>query len=93
MMDTMIGCIATFATSVGGLVATMENGSPWWVSFIISILSPVIYCAMNIALKVIINKEKNKGNLSEKDAEELKHKVDDLTDDGKLNESDKEDHK
>ena len=61
-MDTMIGCIATFITSVGGLVATMENGSPWWVSFIISILSPVIYCSMNIALKVIINKEKNKGN-------------------------------
>ena len=48
---------------------------------------------MNIALKVIINKEKNKGNLSDKDADELKHKVDDLTDDGKLNDSDKEDHK
>ena len=93
MMDTMTRCIAPFITRVGGLVATMENGSPWWVSFIISILSPVIYCTMNIALKVIINKEKNKGNLSDKDADELKHKVDDLTDDGKLNDSDKEDHK
>lgn len=92
-MDTMIGCLATLVTSIGGLVATMENGAPWWVSLIISILSPVIYCTMNIALKVIINKEKNKGNLSNNDAEELKHKVDDLTDDGKLNDSNKEEHK
>ncbi len=92
-MDTMIGCVASFVTSVGGLIATMENGAPWWVSLIISIISPVIYCVMNIALKVIINKEKNKGNLTDKDAEKLKDKVDDLTDDGKLNDSNKEDDK
>lgn len=90
-MDTFIGCMASFVTSIGGLIATMENGAPWWVSLIISVLSPVIYCVMNIALKVMINKEKNKGNLTNKDADALKHKVDDLTDDGKLNDSNKED--
>ena len=37
--------------------------------------------------------EKNKGHLSDNDAEDLKHKVDDLTDDGKLNDSGKEHHK
>lgn len=90
-MDTFLGCIATFVTSIGGLIATMENGAPWWVSLIISVLSPVIYCLMNIALKVLITKEAKKGNLTDKDADFLKHKVDDLTDDGKLNDSNKED--
>ena len=90
-MDTFLGCIATFVTSIGGLIATMENGAPWWVSLIISVLSPVIYCLMNIALKVLITKETKNGNLTDKDADSLKHKVDDLTDDGKLNDSNKED--
>lgn len=89
-MDIFIGCLASFVTSIGGLIATMENGAPWWVSLIISVLSPVIYCLMNITLKVLITKETKKGNLTDKDADALKHKVDDLTDDGKLNDSNKE---
>lgn len=86
---TIFGSIATFLTSISSLVALANEQAPWWVSVIVSVLSPFIYLLLEIALKAIINKLNKKGSITDEQKKDLDDKVEDLTDDGEINQSNK----
>lgn len=79
-----------YATNIGVFLTTMENQSPWWVSFIVSLVSPIFYFVVKYVFDIMITKAKNNGNLTEEQTKDLQDKADDITDDGKLNNSNKE---
>lgn len=86
---TILGATATLVTSVGSLVALANEQAPWWVSLIVSIASPFIYLLLEIGLKALINKLNKKGDLTDEQKKALDDKVEDLTDDGNINGSNK----
>lgn len=90
-MNNAIPIIMCYATNISVLLATAENEAPWWVSIIVSLLSPIFYLLLKYVLDIMITRAKKNGDLTKDQVKDLQDKVDDLTDDGKLNGSNKED--
>ena len=89
-MNDIITLGACYITNFATLVATADNGSPWWVSLIVSVVSPIFYFLLKYIFNIMIPRAKKNGDLSNKQADDLQNKADDITDDGKLNNSNKE---
>lgn len=83
--------VLSLVTNLITLVATSNAEAPWWVSVIVSVLSPLFYLLCSIGLNALLTTLKKKGKLTSKQAKNLQEKVDDYVDDGKLNKSNKED--
>lgn len=83
--------LLSLVTNLTVLMATADSGSPWWVSLIVSIVSPLFYLLVNIGLNALITHLKKKGDLTNKQAKDLQSKVDDYADNGKIDNSNKED--
>lgn len=85
--------LLSITTNLITLVATSTADEPWWISLIVSVASPIFYLLCSISLNSILTTLRKKGKLTKKQAEDLQRKVDDYVDDGKLNDSNKEDKK
>lgn len=92
-MDNIIYFSLSYATNFAVLLATSEQESPWWISLIVSIVSPIFYFLLKYLFDIMITKAKNKNNLTDKQAKDLQDRVDDITDDGVINHSNKEEKK
>lgn len=90
MTFTLLGMLTGTA---GAVVA--ESGSNWWIALIVSIAGPIIGLLIDIVRNILIKK----GILGEKEAKDVADKIkdsannvlEDLKDDGKINNSNKKD--
>lgn len=83
--------ILSLITNLVTLVATSNAEAPWWVSVIVSVVSPLFYLLCSIGLNTLLTTLKKKGKLTSKQAKDLQKKVDDYVDNGKIDDSNKED--
>lgn len=90
MTFTLVGMLTGAA---GAVIA--ESGSNWWFALIVSIAGPIIGLLIDIVRNILIKK----GILGEKEAKDVADKIkdsannvlEDLKDDGKINNSNKKD--
>ena len=83
--------VASLVTNLSVLSVVANEGGEWWVSLIVSLVSPFLYYLINLFGKVLVNALEKKKLLSKEDAKKAKDKLEDLTDDGKKNGSNKGD--
>ena len=83
--------VASLVTNLSVLSVVANEGGEWWVSLIVSLLSPFLYYLINLFGKVLVNALEKKKLLSKEDAKKAKDELEDLTDDGKKNGSNKGD--
>ena len=83
--------VASLVTNLSVLSALANEGGEWWVSLIVSLVSPFFYYLINLLGKVLVNALEKKKLLSKEDAKKAKDDLEDLTDDGKKNGSNKGD--
>ena len=83
--------VASLVTNLSVLSVVANEGGEWWVSLIVSLVSPFLYYLINLFGKVLVNALEKKKLLSEEDAKKAKDELEDLTDDGKKNGSNKGD--
>ena len=83
--------VASLVTNLSVLSVVASEGGEWWVSLIVSLVSPFLYYLINLFGKVLVNALEKKKLLSEEDAKKAKDELEDLTDDGKKNGSNKGD--
>ena len=83
--------VASLVTNVSVLYVVENEGGEWWVSLIVSLVSPFLYYLINLFGKVLVNALEKKKLLSKEDAKKAKDELEDLTDDGKKNGSNKGD--
>ena len=83
--------VASLITNLSVLSVVANEGGEWWVSLIVSLVSPFLYYLINIFGKVLVNALEKKKLLSKEDAKKAKDELEDLTDDGKKNGSNKGD--
>ena len=93
MMNDIITLVACYVTNFATLIGTMDNGAPWWVSMVVSIISPIFYFLLKYLFDIMITKAKEKGHITDSQAKDLKSKADDITDDGKVNNSNRKEKK
>ena len=82
---------ASLITNLSVLYVVANEGGEWWVSLIASLVSPFLYYLINLFGKVLVNALEKKKLLSKEDAKKAKDDLEDLTDDGKKNGSNKGD--
>ena len=87
----LLPVVASLITNLSVLSAVANEGGEWWVSLIVSLVSPFFYYLINIFGKVLVNALEKKKLLSKEDAKKAKDELEDLTDDGKKNGSNKGD--
>ena len=83
--------VASLVTNLSVLSVVANEGGEWWVSLIVSLVSPFLYYLINLFGKVLVNSLEKKKLLSKEDAKKAKDELEDLTDDGKKNGSNKGD--
>lgn len=83
--------VASLVTNLSVLSVVANEGGEWWVSLIVSLVSPFLYYLINLLGKVLVNYLEKKKLLSKEDAKRAKDELEDLTDDGKKNGSNKGD--
>ena len=83
--------VASLITNLSVLSAVANEGGEWWVSLIVSLVSPFFYYLINLFGKVLVNALEKKKLLSKDEAKKAKDELEDLTDDGKKNGSNKGD--
>ena len=83
--------VASLVTNLSVLSVVASEGGEWWVSLIVSLVSPFLYYLINLFGKVLVNALEKKKLLSKEDAKKAKDDLEDLTDDGKKNGSNKGD--
>ena len=83
--------VASLVTNLSVLSVVASEGGEWWVSLIVSLVSPFLYYLINLFGKVLVNALEKKKLLSKEDAKKAKDELEDLTDDGKKNGSNKGD--
>ena len=83
--------VASLVTNLSVLSVVANEGGEWWVSLIVSLVSPFLYYLINLFGKVVVNALEKKKLLSKEDAKKAKEDLEDLTDDGKKNGSNKGD--
>ena len=88
---TLLPVIASLVTNLSVLSALANEGGEWWVSLIVSLVSPFFYYLINLLGKVLVNALEKKKLLSKDEAKKAKDELEDLTDDGKKNGSNKGD--
>ena len=82
--------VASLVTNLSVLSVVANEGGEWWVSLIVSLVSPFLYYLINLFGKVLVNALEKKKLLSKEDAKKAKDDLEDLTDDGKKNGSNKQ---
>ena len=87
----LLPVVASLVTNLSVLSVVANEGGEWWVSLIVSLVSPFLYYLINLFGKVLVNSLEKKKLLSKEDAEKAKDELEDLTDDGKKNNSNKGD--
>ena len=87
----LLPVVASLVTNLSVLSVVASEGGEWWVSLIVSLVSPFLYYLINLFGKVLVNALEKKKLLSKEDAEKAKDELEDLTDDGKKNGSNKGD--
>ena len=85
----LLPVVASLITNLSVLSAVANEGGEWWVSLIVSLVSPFFYYLINLFGKVLVNALEKKKLLSKEDAKKAKDELEDLTDDGKKNGSNK----
>ena len=83
--------VASLVTNLSVLSVVASEGGEWWASLIVSLVSPFPYYLINLFGKVLVNALEKKKLLSKEDAKKAKDELEDLTDDGKKNGSNKGD--
>lgn len=81
--------ISQVLASVGTLLSINFENAEWWQSLLIFIILEVVNVGGTILIKWLMKK----GLITKKDAQKIEDKLEDLTDDGKLNNSNGEDKK
>lgn len=81
--------ISQIIASVGTLLSINVDNFEWWQSLLIFIILEIINILGTIAIKYLMKK----GLINKKEADKIKDSLEDLTDDGKINGSNKEDKK
>ena len=87
----LLPVVASLLTNLSVLSVVASEGGEWWVSLIVSLVSPFLYYLINLFGKVLVNALEKKKLLSKEDAKKAKDELEDLTDDGKKNGSNKGD--
>ena len=87
----LLPVVASLVTNLSVLSVVASEGGEWWVSLIVSLVSPFLYYLINLFGKVLVNALEKKKLLSKEDVKKAKDELDDLTDDGKKNGSNKGD--
>ena len=87
----LLPVVASLFTNLSVLSVVASEGGEWWVSLIVSLVSPFLYYLINLFGKVLVNALEKKKLLSKEDAKKAKDELEDLTDDGKKNGSNKGD--
>ena len=87
----LLPVVASLITNLSVLSVVANEGGEWWVSLIVSLASPFLYYLINLFGKVLVNALEKKKLLSKEDAKKAKDDLEDLTDDGKKNGSNKGD--
>ena len=88
---TLLPVVASLVTNLSVLSVVANEGGEWWISLIVSLVSPFLYYLINLFGKVLVNALEKKKLLSKEDAKKAKDDLEDLTDDGKKNGSNKGD--
>ena len=81
----LLPVVASLVTNLSVLSVVASEGGEWWVSLIVSLVSPFLYYLINLFGKVLVNTLEKKKLLSKEDAKKAKDELEDLTDDGKKN--------
>ena len=80
-----VGAVVTaFATSEGFQLQT-------WESILVAVISALVYAVLNIGTKILTSFLKKKGLIDSETKKKVDDKMEDLADDGKINDSNKED--
>ena len=87
----LLPVVASLVTNLSVLSVVANEGGEWWVSLIVSLVSPFLYYLINLFGKVLVNTLEKKKLLSKDEAKKAKDDLNDLTDDGKMNGSNKGD--
>ena len=87
----LLPVVASLVTNLSVLSVVASEGGEWWVSLIVSLVSPFLYYLINLFGKVLVNALEKKKLLSKEDAKKAKDELEDLTDDGKKNGSNRGD--
>ena len=87
----LLPVVSSLITNLSVLSVVASEGGEWWVSLIVSLVSPFLYYLINLFGKVLVNTLEKKKLLSKEDAKKAKDELEDLTDDGKKNGSNKGD--
>ena len=87
----LLPVVASLVTNLSVLSVVASEGGEWWVSLIVSLVSPFLYYLINLFGKVLVNTLEKKKLLSKEDAKKARDDLEDLTDDGKKNGSNKGD--
>ena len=87
----LLPVVASLVTNLSVLSVVASEGGEWWVSLIVSLVSPFLYYLINLFGKVLVNAMEKKKLLSKNEAKKAKDDLEDLTDDGKKNGSNKGD--
>ena len=101
-MNSLLPICASLVTNLSVLSVVANEGGEWWVSLIVSLVSPFLYYLIvslvspflyyliNLLGKVLVNALEKKKLLTKDEAKKAKDELEDLTDDGKKNGSNKE---
>ena len=86
MNDIICGASAAIAT----FAITAENGTNLWTSILAALVSALIFGTINIGTKVITSVLEKKGLISDEHKKDIDSIADDLSDDGQINNSNKD---
>ena len=87
-MNSLLPICASLLTNLSVLSVVANEGGEWWVSLIVSLVSPFLYYLINLFGKVLVNSLEKKKLLTKDEAKKAKKELEDLTD-GKKNGSNK----
>ena len=93
MMNDLICGAGTVVTAVAATEGLQLN---WWESILVAVVSALVYSILNVGSKILTSWLEKKGYINHNQKKEIDHKMDDLADDGQLNNSvpeEKEDDK
>lgn len=86
---TVFISISQIISCVGTLISINLENAEWWQTLLIFIILEVINVGGTILIKWLMKK----GLINKKEANKIKDNLEDLTDDGKINNSNKDDKK
>ena len=86
----LLPVVASLVTDLSVLSVRANARGQRWDSLIVSLVSPFLYYLINLLGKVLVNYLEKKKLLSKDEAKKAKDELEDLTDDGKKNGSNKQ---